>query len=111
MTNAFQPMTKEDIAKVFDVCTRTLDNWINDGSLLPPKKLGNKVYWHPNTFYSWLERRLTDDDASDKTALLNSTPSIDEQQGRKPKATAKPPKNQLEKFLARDQEKLDALLK
>lgn len=111
MTNAFQPMTKEDIAKVFDVCTRTLDNWINDGSLLPPKKLGNKVYWHPNTFYSWLERRLTAGDATNEIVPIGGALPMNEEYGRKSKSDVKPAKAEVEKWRARDQAKLDALLK
>lgn len=48
--NAFKPLTKEHIADVLGVSLRTIENWVGDGTLPAPKKLGNRVYWHPNAF-------------------------------------------------------------
>jgi predicted DNA-binding transcriptional regulator AlpA len=54
----FKPLSKNDVADVLGVSLRTLENWVNDGSLPAPAKLGNRCYWHPAVFYAWLERRL-----------------------------------------------------
>jgi len=55
---AFKPMSKDDVADVLGVSLRTVENWVNDGTLPAPAKLGNRCYWLPSLFYSWLERRL-----------------------------------------------------
>lgn len=55
---AFKPMSKDDVAHVLGVSLRTIENWVNDGTLPAPAKLGNRCYWLPSLFYSWLERRL-----------------------------------------------------
>lgn len=110
MTNAFKPLTKDDIAEVLGLSLRTVENWVNDGTLPSPKKLGNRVYWHPSVFYAWLERRLTAVEAQDELAPQPCPQPLNGGHGHKPKAAAKAPKTELEKRLARDQEKLDALL-
>lgn len=60
-STAFKPMSKNDVADVLGVSLRTIENWVNDGSLPAPSKLGNRCYWHPTVFYAWLERRLVGD--------------------------------------------------
>lgn len=61
MTNvsAFRPLTKDGIGEVLGVSLRTVENWVNEGILPAPRKLGNRVYWHPDTFYRWLDEYLT----------------------------------------------------
>lgn len=56
---AFKPLTKDDLGEVLGVSQRTIENWVNDGTIPAPRKLGNRVYWHPNTFYGWLDQYLT----------------------------------------------------
>lgn len=110
MANAFKPMTKDDVAEVLGLSLRTVENWVNEGTLPPPKKLGNRVYWHPHVFYSWLERSLAADAATDEMVPQSCALPPKGEHGRKSNAAAKPPKTELEKFRARDQEKLDAML-
>lgn len=62
--SSFKPLSKNDVADVLGVSVRTLENWVNEGNLPAPAKLGNRCYWHPKTFYAWLERRLLDGSAS-----------------------------------------------
>lgn len=57
----FRPMSKEEIADVLGVSARTVENWVNEGLVPAPKKLGNRVYWHPNVFYAWLDSYLLSD--------------------------------------------------
>lgn len=61
---AFKPLSKNDVAEALGVSLRTVENWVNDGSLPAPAKLGNRCYWHPTTFYGWLEGRLLTGSAS-----------------------------------------------
>ncbi len=110
MTNAFKPMTKDDVAEVLGLSLRTVENWVNEGTLPFPKKLGNRVYWHPQVFYSWLERRLTTDDATDEMVPPSGALPMNGEHARKPKVAVKPPKTDLEKLRARDQAKLDAMM-
>ncbi len=57
----FRPLSKEEIANVLGISSRTVENWVNDGIVPAPKKLGNRVYWHPNVFYAWLDDYLLSD--------------------------------------------------
>ena len=54
MSAPFRPLKKEDVADVLGVSVRTVENWVDDGLLIAPKKLGNRVSWHPTAFYGWL---------------------------------------------------------
>lgn len=110
MTNPFKPLTKDDIADVLGLSLRTVENWVNDGTLPLPKKLGNRVYWHPGVFYSWLDLRLSTVDAQDDLVAQSCALLANEEHGRKSKVAAKAPKTEIEKRRARDQEKLDAML-
>lgn len=54
----FKPMTKDDVASIFGVSCRTVENWIEQEGLPAPVSIGNRVYWHPHLFYCWLDERL-----------------------------------------------------
>lgn len=54
----FTPLAKEDVANLFGVTTRTIENWIEDEGMPAPACIGNRVFWHPDVFYAWLDRRL-----------------------------------------------------
>lgn len=72
MTVEFRPLTREDVAEVLGISVRTVENWVNDGILIAPGRLGQRVYWHPRHFYAWLDRALAGAD-SDPPASV-STP-------------------------------------
>ncbi len=55
---AFVPLTKQAAADHLDISVRSVENWINEGILPAPVKLGNRVYWHPDVFFGWLSKRL-----------------------------------------------------
>ncbi len=108
---AFKPLTKEDIADVLGISLRTVENWVNEGTLLSPKKIGNRVYWHPTAFYAWLDRCLADT-AADKTASSIGQGSR-EAAGVKTaprKKDAKEANSELVALRNRNSAKLDALL-
>jgi predicted DNA-binding transcriptional regulator AlpA len=108
--NAFKPLTKNDLADVLGVSTRTIENWVNDGTLPGPSKLGNRVYWHPNTFYAWLDLRLSAD-AATADALQDAT-AAPQPRPEKSKARSQPStaKNELAKVRNRAQAQLNALM-
>lgn len=56
--SAFTPLTKQAVADSLGISIRSVENWINDGTLPAPAKLGNRVYWHPDVYYAWLSHRL-----------------------------------------------------
>ena len=58
LTHSFQPLSKSDVARALGVCVRTVESWVNAGEIPPPAKIGARVYWHPRTFYAWLDKRL-----------------------------------------------------
>lgn len=107
---AFKPLTKDDIADVLGVSLRTIENWVNDRTLPAPKKLGNRVYWHPNIFYTWLEHRLTADDASEEVAELATQQPTSKVNKGNALIQAKPLATEVGKLRTRDQAKLDAML-
>jgi predicted DNA-binding transcriptional regulator AlpA len=108
--NHFKPLTKDDIGGLLGVSVRTIENWVNDRTLPAPKKLGNRVYWHPNIFYAWLEHRLTSHDACD--GMDDST--IKQQNAgagtAKRRAPSKAVKTEVETLRSRERAKLDAML-
>lgn len=108
MTTIFKPLTKDDIADVLGVSLRTIENWVNDGTVPAPKRLGNRVYWHPIVFYGWLEQRLTvgDDNADQAGAGAGNAPPQVAAKVKKPKQV----KTELDRLRMRETAKLDALL-
>jgi predicted DNA-binding transcriptional regulator AlpA len=54
----FVPLTKQAVADILGISVRPIENWINEGILPAPAKLGNRVYWHPDVFYEWMSNRL-----------------------------------------------------
>lgn len=108
--NAFKPLSKEDLAEVLGVSIRTIENWVNEGILPAPTKLGNRVYWHPNLFYAWLDLRLSADPATTEVAQ----DSVRERQPVRAKAKARGQsatvKTELDKVRNRTQVQLDALM-
>ena len=71
MTAPFVPMTKEAVAAVLDCTTRTIENLVKSGGIPTPALLAGRVFWHPDVFYSWLDRTLrgggTDGHRSDQS--------------------------------------------
>lgn len=108
--NAFKPLSKEDLANVLGVSIRTIENWVNEGILPPPTKLGNRVYWHPSAFYAWLDRRLSADPAAAEAA--QDTAPAQQPARAKPKARGQSTtaKTELDKVRSRTQAQLDALM-
>jgi predicted DNA-binding transcriptional regulator AlpA len=109
-TNAFKPLTKDDVADVLGVSLRTIENWVSDEILPAPKKLGNRVYWHPNIFYTWLEHRLTSEDANDALESVVGTKSGGNVGKAKQRTQHKHPKTEIDKLRSREQAKLDTML-
>lgn len=106
---AFKPLTKDDIADVLGVSGRTIENWVNDGTLPAPKRLGNRVYWHPGVFFGWLEQRLVGDDATVQGQSVAPQPEPATSPAPSPRR-AKPAKTEVERLRARDHAKLSALM-
>lgn len=54
-----KPMTKRDVADLVGVSIRTLENWIAQGLMPAPCRLGaRRVYWLPPVIAAWVEERL-----------------------------------------------------
>lgn len=109
-SNAFKPLSKHDLADVLGVSIRTVENWCNDGTLPAPSKLGNRVYWHPNTFYSWLDRRLSVDAATADALQESPTVQPPPPQKSKPRCQPATAKTELDKIRGRTQTQLNALM-
>lgn len=111
---SFKPLSRDDVAAVLGVSLRTIDNWVNDGSLPAPAKLGNRSYWHPVAFYRWLDRRLMGE------ASIIETPTAEPQEQpsgqaevRAPasvsKGKAEPRRSSVDRMRAKDQALLISL--
>lgn len=85
MTTPYQPITKEDAARILSVSKRTIDNWLADGTIVQPKSIGRRLYWHPDAFYQWLDERLgvTSGRSKDPT----TSQSIEPKRRGRPRAT------------------------
>ncbi|NKI93888.1 helix-turn-helix domain-containing protein [Rhizobacter sp. SG703] len=84
-------VTKADAAAVFDVCTRTIDNYIRDERLPQPVQFGSREYWHPAEFEDFLTRtfRRTSGPSSDHPS---TTEELAPAQKGKPQASAPKPR-------------------
>lgn len=54
----FTPLTKEAVASLLDVTPRCIELWVDQGLLPRWRKLGNRCFWHPDVFFSWLDTYL-----------------------------------------------------
>ncbi|RRS01081.1 DNA-binding protein [Aquabacterium soli] len=79
----FTPLAKEDVANLFGVTTRTIENWIEDEGMPAPACIGNRVFWHPDVFYAWLDKRLRIPKADTRSA-----PPVDIKLKQRPAAGA-----------------------
>lgn len=102
-TSAFTPLNKQAVADSLGISIRSVENWINDGILPAPAKLGNRVYWHPDVYYAWLSHRLKADPSDEPLSLTADAP---EPARRAPASADKT----AERLRAGTQRKLDRLL-
>ena len=60
MANAapFKPLTKDDVASILGVSSRTIETWVVQRTIPAPCPIGGRVFWHPDVFYAWLDQRL-----------------------------------------------------
>lgn len=72
MTVEFRPLTRENVAEVLGISVRTVENWVSDGILIAPGRLGQRVYWHPRHFYAWLDRALAGADGDPPASVSTS---------------------------------------
>ena len=119
---AFKPLSKNDVADVLGVCLRTVENWVNEGDLPAPAKLGNRCYWHPTTFYAWLESRLlagsasptldhgTVTDPSPDDAQPEAAPQVPAVAAGKPKVRGAARLPSIDRMRAKDAANLAALM-
>lgn len=58
---AFKPLSKDDVAAILGVSTRTVENWRKDGRIPPSADIGGRVYWHPEVFFAGINAALRGD--------------------------------------------------
>ena len=63
MTCPIVPLTLDDVASLMSVYRRTIQNWISDGSIVTPTRIGRRIYWHPDSLNDWLDKRLSSGNA------------------------------------------------
>ncbi len=74
--SAFTPLTKQAVADSLGISIRSVENWINDGTLPAPVKLGNRVYWHPDVYFGWLSRRLQEAPVAESEPVPSELPLV-----------------------------------
>ena len=52
-------LTRKDLARLFQVCVRTIDNWVRDGRLPPPQHFGRSLRWADAAIRPYLEDDMT----------------------------------------------------
>ena len=60
MAEIHAPITKDAAAQLLSVTKRTIENWIAQGILPPPRAIGRRVYWPATQFDAWLAGCLGD---------------------------------------------------
>ena len=108
-TSAFKPLTKADIGDVLAVSLRTVENWVSDGTLPPPAKIGNRVFWDPDLFYGWLKLALTTGNPTDKLSTEGESKTVASRKAPS-RGGAKSNRSELDALRVRTQSKLDALV-
>lgn len=48
----FRLLTKKDVAAVYSISIRCLENWIHEKKVPAPVYVGSKPYWHPERFFA-----------------------------------------------------------
>lgn len=51
----FRLVTRADVAQMFGVCVKTVDNYIKEGLLPQPVQFASREYWHPDDMQSFME--------------------------------------------------------
>jgi predicted DNA-binding transcriptional regulator AlpA len=59
----YQPITKDRAAEVLSVSKRTINNLVAKGIMPTPSHIGRRIYWHPETFFAWLDLHLVSPEA------------------------------------------------
>ena len=86
-------LTKADAADILGVCTKTVDNYIRDGLLPPPRPLGSREYWHPKVFERFLDEhfglteRPREGPAVEGDGVTERAEPPQGQRGREPRST------------------------
>lgn len=48
-------MTRTDVAQMFGVCVKTVDNYIKEGLLPQPVQFASREYWHTDDIRSFMD--------------------------------------------------------
>jgi len=51
----FRLVTRADVAQMFGVCVKTVDNYIKEGLLPQPVQFASREYWHPDDMQSFMD--------------------------------------------------------
>lgn len=114
-TQPFRLLRKEDIAEFFDVCPRTLENWLQEGKVIAPKRIGGRAYWHPDVFYAWVDAYFSSADGTDiemavpPDSLNTREPLVCAEKREPQKRPSTPAKAGRDSLRKRDEAKLEAL--
>jgi len=54
----FKPLSRLEVSRILQVSIRTLENWQKAGRMPQSVNIGGRVYWHPQVFYDWLDKKL-----------------------------------------------------
>lgn len=58
MIAPIKPLNKADVAEAIGCSIRNIEKLVNAGTLPKPAHIGGLVLWHPEIFYTWLDKVL-----------------------------------------------------
>ncbi len=68
---SFRPLTKSDVAEILGVSIRTIENLVKSQKMPAPGHVGGRALWHPEIFYSWLDKELRQVSSQEDFAVEN----------------------------------------
>lgn len=51
-------ITKDEVAKLFNVRNRTIETWVRNGKFPRPLKIGRHIWWDEEVLMAWVKNEL-----------------------------------------------------
>lgn len=74
----FRLVTRADVAQMFGVCIKTVDNYIKDGLLPQPVQFASREYWHPDDMRAFIDttfKRVSSQSLASLVTTMGETPA------------------------------------
>ena len=88
----FRLVTRADVAHMFGVCIKTVDNYIKEGLLPQPVQFASREYWHPDDIRSFMDATFKRTSSQPPTLQAQATDQTAAATGASRAPIAAPPK-------------------